>query len=214
MLHRIPHGKGQSASPAGKPVYIQHGIMGSSAEWIILPSNQSLGAAHSMCWLCGLLYLFWQNSIYWSVSAGGFGLWRLARECTRESILGQSRLARSLERCDFLGLFVSVYWNWNTLKIWKPLVWLLKGLTRWASMTCQRSSITSCPLQNETNWFTLDIQWVRCRWIVFISFKLTKGFYVHQRYDNVLGCNGLSPWTEWQNRVHDCTRTCELFGKR
>ena len=44
-LHRIPHGKGQSpyAKPYGKPVFLQHGLLGSSVNWIVAPSNRSLG---------------------------------------------------------------------------------------------------------------------------------------------------------------------------
>lgn len=46
-LHRIPAGRGKSATrePRGRPVFIQHGFLGSSADWLIGPSNQALGKA-------------------------------------------------------------------------------------------------------------------------------------------------------------------------
>lgn len=45
-VHRIPHGKGQQANsnvPPGKPVFLQHGFASSSADWVISPSDRSLG---------------------------------------------------------------------------------------------------------------------------------------------------------------------------
>lgn len=45
-VHRIPHGKGQSADssvPYGKPVFLQHGFSTSDADWLISPSDRSLG---------------------------------------------------------------------------------------------------------------------------------------------------------------------------
>ena len=35
-LHRIPHA-------SGEPVLLQHGLLGSSADWLISPTNKSLG---------------------------------------------------------------------------------------------------------------------------------------------------------------------------
>lgn len=43
-LHRIPGGKGQTSDlGTGKPVWLQHGLLCSSADWLISPSDQSLG---------------------------------------------------------------------------------------------------------------------------------------------------------------------------
>lgn len=44
-VHRIPRGKGQSASGGafGRPVFIQHGFLGSSADWLIGPNDRALG---------------------------------------------------------------------------------------------------------------------------------------------------------------------------
>ncbi|EFX86485.1 hypothetical protein DAPPUDRAFT_312736 [Daphnia pulex] len=42
-LHRIPHGKGiNSGPPYGKPVLLQHGFGGSSADWLISPTDRNL----------------------------------------------------------------------------------------------------------------------------------------------------------------------------
>lgn len=43
MIHRIPYPKGRSYGPTGLPVFIHHGIAESSADWLLLPSNKSLG---------------------------------------------------------------------------------------------------------------------------------------------------------------------------
>ena len=45
-VHRIPHGKGQPADssvPYGKPIFLQHGFSTSDADWLISPSDRSLG---------------------------------------------------------------------------------------------------------------------------------------------------------------------------
>lgn len=42
-LHRIPRGKGHTGPPYGKPVYLQHGVTGTSADWLISPAERSLG---------------------------------------------------------------------------------------------------------------------------------------------------------------------------
>lgn len=44
-VHRIPRARGQSASagPTGRPVFIQHGFLGSSADWLLGPNNRALG---------------------------------------------------------------------------------------------------------------------------------------------------------------------------
>ncbi|XP_046651988.1 lipase lipl-3-like [Daphnia pulicaria] len=42
-LHRIPGRKGQTSDlGTGKPVWLQHGLLCSSADWLITPSDQSL----------------------------------------------------------------------------------------------------------------------------------------------------------------------------
>ncbi len=44
LLHRIPYPKGQTSGPVnGRPVFIQHGFAESSADWVLLPSEKSLG---------------------------------------------------------------------------------------------------------------------------------------------------------------------------
>ncbi len=43
MIHRIPYPKGRSYGPTGLPVFLHHGIAESSADWLLLPSNKSLG---------------------------------------------------------------------------------------------------------------------------------------------------------------------------
>jgi len=44
-LHRIiPYPKGKTSGPVnGRPVFIQHGIGESSADWVLLPSKKALG---------------------------------------------------------------------------------------------------------------------------------------------------------------------------
>jgi pimeloyl-ACP methyl ester carboxylesterase len=45
-LHRIPRGKGiinSAGPPYGKPVLLQHGFGGSSADWLISPTDRNLG---------------------------------------------------------------------------------------------------------------------------------------------------------------------------
>ncbi|XP_057375196.1 lipase 3-like [Daphnia carinata] len=43
-LHRIPHGKNSAADsrPRGKPILFQHGFLGSSADWLISPTDRNL----------------------------------------------------------------------------------------------------------------------------------------------------------------------------
>ncbi len=44
LLHRIPYPKGQTSGPVnGRPVFIQHGFAQSSANFVLLPSEKSLG---------------------------------------------------------------------------------------------------------------------------------------------------------------------------
>jgi len=44
MLHRIPYPKGRTSGPVtGRPVFVQHGFGESSADWVLLPSDKSLG---------------------------------------------------------------------------------------------------------------------------------------------------------------------------
>jgi len=43
MLHRIPYPKGQNSGSTGRPVLIQHGFLESSADWVLNPSEESLG---------------------------------------------------------------------------------------------------------------------------------------------------------------------------
>ena len=58
-LHRIPYGKNRAADSTnlrGKPVLIQHGFIGSSADFLIGPSDRALGNdqfhyyVSSSCW--------------------------------------------------------------------------------------------------------------------------------------------------------------------
>ena len=43
MLHRIPYPKARNSGPTGQPVFILHGIPDSSADWVLLPTEKSLG---------------------------------------------------------------------------------------------------------------------------------------------------------------------------
>lgn len=43
-VHRIPGKKDQTSDlGTGKPVFLQHGLLCSSADWLISPSDRSLG---------------------------------------------------------------------------------------------------------------------------------------------------------------------------
>jgi len=42
-LHRIP-----SSYPAGRPVLLQHGILGTDANWLTNPTDQALGIKFSL----------------------------------------------------------------------------------------------------------------------------------------------------------------------
>lgn len=58
-VHRIPHGKGQStdtSTPLGKPVFLQHGFSTSDADWLISPSDRSLGKSSLPFKQCIILY--------------------------------------------------------------------------------------------------------------------------------------------------------------
>ena len=41
-LHRIPHGRNNGRNETKPPVYLQHPLMSSSAEWLVNLPNQSL----------------------------------------------------------------------------------------------------------------------------------------------------------------------------
>ena len=43
MLHRIPYPKGRNSGPTGRPVFILHGLVLSSAVFVLLPSKKALG---------------------------------------------------------------------------------------------------------------------------------------------------------------------------
>ena len=49
-MHRIPHGKDQSRNPATpRPaVYLQHGLLSSSADWVISIPEKSLGKTYKI----------------------------------------------------------------------------------------------------------------------------------------------------------------------
>ena len=49
MLHRIPYQKGRNSGPTGRPILIQNGLLGSSADFILLPSEKSLGKIEKNC---------------------------------------------------------------------------------------------------------------------------------------------------------------------
>ena len=43
-MHRIPRSKSASStSRVGKPVFLHHGLTASDADWVISPSDRSLG---------------------------------------------------------------------------------------------------------------------------------------------------------------------------
>ena len=43
-MHRIPHGKSNATDNKTRPVvYLQHGLLGSSADWVMGSSDSSLG---------------------------------------------------------------------------------------------------------------------------------------------------------------------------
>ena len=43
-MHRIPHGKSKVKDNKTRPVvYLQHGLLGSSADWVMGSSDNSLG---------------------------------------------------------------------------------------------------------------------------------------------------------------------------
>ncbi len=48
MLHRIPYPKGQNSGPIGRPVLLQHGVIESSADWVLNPSEKSLGKLYRL----------------------------------------------------------------------------------------------------------------------------------------------------------------------
>jgi hypothetical protein len=46
-MHRIPYGPHSSAAHNKQPVFLQHGLTGSSSDWIILGPKKSLGELDS-----------------------------------------------------------------------------------------------------------------------------------------------------------------------
>uniref|UniRef100_A0A8D9E787 Gastric triacylglycerol lipase n=1 Tax=Cacopsylla melanoneura TaxID=428564 RepID=A0A8D9E787_9HEMI len=42
-MHRIPHGKNRKADPLKKPVFLQHGLLTSSADWLLTGPKVGLG---------------------------------------------------------------------------------------------------------------------------------------------------------------------------
>jgi hypothetical protein len=80
-LHRIPHGKGiiNSGPPYGKPVLLQHGFGGSSADWLISPTDRNLGTVifndiPSNKKAYDNFFFFFINQMPHSISIGGFGI--------------------------------------------------------------------------------------------------------------------------------------------
>jgi len=50
-LQRIPHGKQNAEKPASRPViFLQHGLLDSSATWVENLANQSLGMLTVLVW--------------------------------------------------------------------------------------------------------------------------------------------------------------------
>ena len=43
MLHRILYPKGIESGPTGRPVLIQHGLVESSADWLLNLTEKSIG---------------------------------------------------------------------------------------------------------------------------------------------------------------------------
>ena len=61
MLHRIPYPKARNSGPTGQPVFILHGIPDSSADWVLLPTEKSLGTTIDELYLYyALTYTFVQ----------------------------------------------------------------------------------------------------------------------------------------------------------
>ena len=49
-LQRIPYGKRSLEKPASRPVvFLQHGLLDSSATWVMNLANESLGMCCSLC---------------------------------------------------------------------------------------------------------------------------------------------------------------------
>jgi len=76
MLHRIPYPKGRKSGPTGSPVLIPHGLAESSADWLFLPSNKSLG---KLWWILitatlnnNTIFLYFKH-LYWLILVTTFG---------------------------------------------------------------------------------------------------------------------------------------------
>ena len=42
-MHRIPHGKSKTRADMGQPILLVHGVLGSSADWVMGIPEKSLG---------------------------------------------------------------------------------------------------------------------------------------------------------------------------
>ena len=74
-LHRIPP---QNRENASKIVFLQHGLLDSSAAWIINPTNQSLGKLDIINWVLPVDFVYFKQLFYSRIRATTCGLATLA----------------------------------------------------------------------------------------------------------------------------------------
>ena len=74
MLHRIPYPKARNSGPTGQPVFILHGIPDSSADWVLLPTEKSLGKKDKTNYIC-ISNLYTYICSAFSLADLGYDVW-------------------------------------------------------------------------------------------------------------------------------------------
>ena len=103
MLHRIPYPKGISSGVTGRPVFIQHGIIGSSADWLIPSSNTSLGKIYQYSFFIFFDIVEYLLGAAFQLADLGYDVW--LGNC-RGNTYSRSHVSMNPSQSD-------VYWNFS-----------------------------------------------------------------------------------------------------
>ena len=163
-MHRIPHGKNEVETSNGteKPVlFLQHGLLSSSSDWVLAGPNRSLGfiisnlpeKSNTIVNLSVVVHRF---------HCGWSRVWCMVRELPRQQLLKGSYSSRPF-RIRVLGLQVLTALQWEHFQFSishdSDSFFPIPVLIKWLITTCQKCLVTFWTTPNRRRFSTRVTPW-------------------------------------------------------